>query len=283
MPLVRLENRQGTTARRTGLALGALCLLLAAAPLAIGASPAGSPVTASPPFKGTVTPTDYTSVTGCGHVRVAVPAFFSLHTGASGFAGLASSRSCLRSPSSEGTVQGDYGAAIVLPHHGGRPTVYANGSFTLTAGISLAPGNCTLHPSRSHYSYCDRVSSISVYGYPFLLDKTTGRVTYSSTAFPSVNNATYNDTFCSSTGCANTTTGSPGSRTVSVSTPFSLTFSPKYAFNKTDKLVLEILVYAQVAATCTAYQAALQGCSASTSLNFANLGNGATLVSVVLA
>ncbi|MCI4331980.1 MAG: hypothetical protein L3K19_09085 [Thermoplasmata archaeon] len=276
--------------KRSGWVIGSTGLVAAVSLLMVLTSAAGAvhpTANKVPPFKGTVTLSQSVDVSGgCAKAKLTAKSFFSLSTGAAGFGGATSASSCNKAYNSNfAEVQGGFNAYLNAPFHKGSTTVYLNGSYALAGSLSATPGTCTISGSPS-YAYCEEYASAYVYGYVYWDDLTTGALYFmgylGGTSFYLVDNYTYNETYWSGSTLTNYSHAGAGPISASGSIAMSYTLSTNMV--KTNKYAVYVDLYGYTYSEVYFYHnggtVTYTGASASTAVNFANLGNGLVLTSL---
>lgn len=225
-------------------------------------------------------PSEAWRVSGWAKGRIASLPYFSLANGSGGVATSASAKSCKSVGSSSSDVTTLFDAGIRMPFFKGVATVFVNGTYAMAGHLALAPGTCTLNGRLSH-AYCDRDVSTYVYVVLTLLDFTTG-TWYSSNVSTDfiLGNSSYDDTVRSGTSSSTTRAGGSGPTSAAGGFAYMFTLTPGMVRNNTYGL--SIWVVSGSYAECSAFNYHLTGCAISTSVNFATLGNGLVLNSIVL-
>lgn len=269
-------RRAGWITGTAGLVATLSLLMILPPALGSGAQPARV-VSITPPFHGTASFQNLWGVTPCGKAKISTPAFFDFKTGVGGFSGSTSTKSCKGGTSSGAVVDQQGAVEIPIAWHW-APYIFVNGTYAVAANLAFSPGNCTLVPSPNP-AYCDRSASVSWSVDISLNDLTSGQgIGFGVVSF---SNATYNNTYCrTSTSCGNATSGTSGS--FSALNSFAVSYGPFPRMNRTHVYVLQIQAYGTVSTSCDAYGYVLVGCSASASMNFATVGNGFTVRSIVI-
>ncbi|MFI5418198.1 MAG: hypothetical protein ACHQ2Y_04795 [Candidatus Lutacidiplasmatales archaeon] len=231
------------------------------------------------PYKGSSNPTLFFSSLGCTKWKVAKTPSFNLNKGHGGAAESASASSCKGVALNYVAIEPTFEAQIKIPFTAGIPVVYANGSYSLTGRVSFTTGHC-VGTSATTYGTCERIASIELVGSADLIDKTTGARTYSGTT--SYKNETYLENYsCLKSGC-NASIANGTSGPLAVSGSFSWVMSPGVKMARSHQYFVEIVVGVFASVEVFSYHAVLTGAAASVSANFATLGNGMTLNSIVV-
>lgn len=264
----------------SGAALAVLAVLLIAAPAALGSvAPA---TTLKAPYKtATVVLTSPSSVAGCGSYTIIKGAFFNKTSGIGGFSSNSSTRSC--SANTNNSANGESKFQLNLPVH-----VTTTGTHNITAvwdtvavgSENLTAGTCA-GSSSALYSGCTQFAKTYVYGYAFLLDKTSHKKVASSKW---AGNFAYSSSYtsCRYTNCS--TTGSGGSGATFGGSFFWAWYWNATKMNATHKYVLQMFIFGGASVELLAGGgASLTGGSANAQLNSATGGNDEQLLSVTIS
>jgi hypothetical protein len=266
--------------RRFATSIGmwsAVCALLVFSP-AVATGPSSLlNRTITAPYHGFAVTFDSHGVVGCGAARVVTPAFFHFARGVGGFSDRAKASSCAGNSSSSGSASAVLETYVKTPYHAGSPTIFANLTLNITGHYLLNSGTCTLLGTPK-LADCVQFSAYYVYGYSYLIDNTTGNRSYPSSAWSGSLNFSENVTTCKSGVCISNLQGSATSSCCS--TNLSFRFHPGKMV-KTDKYLLLLYLYGGAQVVLSTHSMRISGASGSASLNFAALGNGVTLTSIV--
>lgn len=253
----------------------AASLVLLLAPFGSGSPSFGTVL--RPPFHGVVHLSSNNTSAGCSIANITTGPHFSLNSGVGGFAGSASSRSCAGHANDQANTDGRIGLVFSLPAKSGNRVVVMNWTFNVTGRESLKLGHCTLHP-RYAVSYCDQLAAWNVYSSSLIYDLTAGLQFGSTNQWTGLGNESVNSTAWYQGGYWNVR-GAGGAHGFSGSRSFSWSFNvANMNASHTYALYVELWQYSD--AWCVGYHADLDGCSTSSSLNFANRGMGGTLHSI---
>jgi len=249
------------------------------APSTLGAVTPG--VTLKAPYKkATVVLTNPATVAGCGGGAIRTSAFFNKTTGIGGFSDNSSSTWCTSSTNNSASYTGRL--ALTLPVKfatSGMHTITVLWDTVIAGSVNLTAGTCAGSAS-APYSGCTRSSEAFVYGFAYLIDKTTHKKV-ASNAWPG--NFAYVDSYtsCRYTNCS-TTSSAKSSATISGSF-FWAWYWNKTAVNSTHKYVLSMTLSGGAAVVLKVSGATLSGAKADAQLNSATGGNDEQLYSVTIA
>jgi hypothetical protein len=262
-----------------GATFAAVAVLMMLTPAALGGP--STAVTLSAPYKkATVILSSPSSSAGCGsYVAVKAP-FFNKTSGIGGFSGNASTSWCTTSTNNSAISEGKFQVNLPI-------SVSSTGTHTVTAlwdtvargSENLTAGTCT-GSSSTLYSGCNRWAKTFVYGYAFLLDKTSHKK-IASTKWPGNFAYSSNYTSCRYTACASS--GSGGSSGSFGGSFYWAWYWNSTAMNSTHKYVLQMFILGGSSVELMTSGATLSGASANSQLNSATLGNDEQLVSVTIS
>ncbi len=221
-----------------------------------------------------------TSTAWCGSSAGLVSAGFSAKSGLGVFSDNASSKVCSSSTNNSGLAEGMI--ELTLPF-----SVKTNGSHTVTAywitvaagSLNFTAGTCT--GTSSTYSGCTRLSEAYVYGYAYLVDKTTHKKIKPQAPWAGDFVYSWNYTSCYYTMCSSSASGKP-TASFSGSVPWVWTWNR--TFVNTHHYALKMYIYggARVQLS-TSNGATLPGASGNAQLNSATGGNDEQLYSVTVS
>jgi hypothetical protein len=269
----------------TGL-LASVTLLLVLAPAGMGmAVHSLGTKTIVAPYKGATSLSNSWSVNGCGKAKVVSMAMFNLKTGSGGFSDSASGKTCGKTFGGVGGYGSGYAGgtismAIKLPGKtagiSGATSVVATWALMDSGVTSLSPGKCSFSAGAS-FQLCETYADAYVYAYPYIVDQTNNTYSYPSTYWSGMYNDSYNETYCYSGTCYNYSYGASGSFSNSVTHAWFFNVS---GMTSAHTYVLLMSLYGGASAGVYLYNAKMTAAAGSASLNFATLGNGATLTSI---
>lgn len=223
-----------------------------------------------------------TGQVACGKDRVTAAPHFSPKTGTGGFSDTASDAACAGLPTNianRGLAASQ--VSVVLPVKLFKSHVHIKVNWTFTAALSekFTPGACKVSTNTTYG--CTEVAQAFLAGVAYLYDTYNGSVYSSSNFWIGFQNISENSTTCSSGSCSTATLGgATGSFSGSQNIVWYVNAT---ALNTSQSFILEIDLFGQAYAEMDAYNTYITGGSAQASLNFATLGNGATLNSITIA
>lgn len=227
---------------------------------------------------------------GCVNASAARAAFFNLRTGHGGFHYSATSTAC--SAYSAGNTSfgryseasGGFDAQLNLSYHGGRPTVYANFTYSATAALTFLWGTCRPVVGSSTSSCSQRVNVDRVVAQAWVRD-TTGNVSYTGNNSWLVlvgQDQVSNMTTCTSTsGCSSSVTVIGNSSRASSSGAVSWRIPLLLGMVKGHVYQLDFEMTGLASTYCQVHDARLAGFSGSAGFDFAPTGYGFLLPSIV--
>ncbi|MFI5417636.1 MAG: hypothetical protein ACHQ2Y_01880 [Candidatus Lutacidiplasmatales archaeon] len=254
--------------------------VMAMAPASFGA--ATHAITIKAPYKKATLGTWNTNgQVACGTDKNVVLTKFSKLTGKGGFSELSKAPTCKGLPANtanRGMATGEFAIVFPLSSIGGLRTIFSNWTFNVAGTDSYHAGKCATNVLAS-YAFCQAFGESYVSASGYLIDQTNGSYFFPNNPWPGVFNDTYNETVCSYANCTYYQTPT-ASNSFSSSTTWSFNFTQ--TMNASDQYTLEFDISGGTWAEADAYNGVLTGASASASLNFDTLGNGATLNYVVI-
>ncbi|MCI4331513.1 MAG: hypothetical protein L3K19_06670 [Thermoplasmata archaeon] len=256
--------------------MASFAVLLILAPAAL-AGPTAAVTLKAPYKKATVTLTNPSSTAGCGTFTRVQASSFNKTTGIGAFSDNATTSWCTSYTNNSALSEGKFEVALPIK-------VTTTGAHTITVlwdtvavgSENLTAGTCS-GSSGVLYSGCTQFAKTFVYGYAFLLDKTTHKHVASS-AWPG--NFAYSSSYtsCRYTNC---TTSTSGKATGSFGGSF---FWAWYwngtVMNSTHKYVLQMFILGGASVEMLVSGATLSGGSANAQLNSATHGNDEQLYSI---
>jgi len=273
--------RNGLTRRIVGFGASggamAVALIMALSPVAAAAGH-----TYHAPYAGAVSQTStYTSQSGCATGALTSPVNWSSTTGVLMLTAKTSAKSCGTQLAgvggySYGYVQGGLEVAIPIKvATSAAHSISVNWKLHGSATEAMSPGTCTLSTTASYQS-CYVSAYLSAYAGAYLVDTTNGSYFY-QTNYWSFYNDSYNDTYCYSSTCYNSS-GSFGYGTLGGNVSFFINGT----LNKLDSYAILTYFYGYAQSYVSSYQATLTGASASASIVLAGGSNKATLSTIVV-
>jgi hypothetical protein len=263
-----------------GGGLLAMAAVLALAPAGLGAVPSHT-TTLKAPYKTLISAAfSSTNSVGCGTDKIVTAPHFSPHTGTGGFSVGGIAPACGKVPNgiaNRGIATGQVSIVVPIKVAHTAVSIVANWTLSAAGSVSLTSAPC---PSSSAVSYaCYEFAEVYVFAQAYLIDTTNGTLTFSSNFWAGLQNASENDTFCNGGSC---TTAILGGSSGGFSSTQQVSFYVNgTSLNNTHTYVLEVDLYGAADAELDSSNTHLIGGHASASLNFATLGNGAKLNSIV--
>lgn len=222
-----------------------------------------------------------TAQVACGKDRVTAQPHFTPKTGKGGFSDTASDGACAGLP----TNIANYGSAssqvsIVLPIKLFRShvNIAVNWTFTLALSEKFTPGTCKVSTNATYG--CNELAEAFVAGDAYLYDTYNNSIYFSSNFWPGITNLSENSTSCSGGTCS--TASFPGSTGAFSGTVNIVWYVNATALNTSQGFILEVDLFGGASAVMDAYNTYVVGGAAQATVNFATLGNGATLNSITI-
>lgn len=232
------------------------------------------------PFKHLLVATfSSTAQVACGKDRVTSPPHFAPKTGTGGFSTSASDGACAGLPTNianYGTATAQVSVVLPIKLFKSHVHVVANWSFTASLSEKFTSGTCAASTNASYG--CNQVAEVFLDAVAYLYDTYNGSVYSPSNSWLGLTNISENSTACASTGCSHSMLG--GGSGSSSGTQLMTWYVNATGLNISHTFILEVDIFGGTIAEIDAYNTYVTGGSASATLNFATIGNGATLKSI---
>jgi hypothetical protein len=239
----------------------------------------------TPPYHGNINYQDLTDVQPCGvsnaTAKLATSTEFNFKTGFGGVREESTAKSCASGLTVSGDAEGLFSLFLPIRHILGAPTVFLNGTYSMTGAIAFSGGSCSRVSAAIKSYSC--VQSAHVYWFlSAFYDNLTSRGGTGLT-LANADNSTYNDTYCRGNHCASYSSGVGGTvGAFSISGSFNSTISVGSYMSKTAQYAVEIDFYSYAQSECSGNNAFVTGCSTSALMNLATQGQGFHLNSIVV-